>query len=381
MNSPSTPTQSEWYEGIVLAENIQFRFPECPKILPNSWHLIVPRGTQNGIQLMTDLLKWNPDQRPNSLQSMKYPLFAGANQSIEREREQRNLIANNEFESNFVTSSILSKDFVQKSASFNSLHKNLTQTSTLNIIRKEEEHRKSQEKLDNEKEKPEKPAKPQTKFTANFNVINELFRNFKQNSHDDTTNAHQDSITKSEHNGKSDISDQMKGSNNKREKVNDVYINLTKTNQDLFGEIPVKNPNSFFLHEPKVNNSMRTIRVNNELDASKSSLNFFEKPKKSFSDGDFANNIAKERAAPTKRDDEELATVLGSKMKSAKKATRENDINDLFGSISHHPSTVPVAKTTKFSNHLLRDIFDDSFDSTRSSVLNQRQSHSVLSDR
>lgn len=68
-------------------------------------------------------------------------------------------------------------------------------------------------------------------------------------------------------------------------------------------------------------------------------------------------------------------------MKSAKKATRENDINDLFGSISHHPSTVPVAKTTKFSNHLLRDIFDDSFDSTKNSNLNQRQSHSVLSDR
>lgn len=337
---------------------------------------------------MTDMLKWNPDQRPNSLQSMKYPLFAGANQSIEREREQRNLMANSEFDSNFVTSSILPKDFIQKSASFNSLQKNLTQTSTLNIIRKEEEHRKSQEKLDNEKEKSEKPTKPQTKFTANFNVINELFRNFKQNSQDDTTNGHQDSITKSEqHNGKSDMSDQMNGSTQRREKVNDVYINLSKTNQDLFGEISppvvstVKNPKSFFLHEPKVNNTMRTNRPNNELDPSESSLSFFGRAKKSFSDGDFASNIAKERTVPTKRDDDELATVLGSKMKSAKKATRENDINDLFGSISHHPSTVPVAKTTKFSNHLLRDIFDDSYDSTRSSNLNQRQSHSVLSDR
>lgn len=69
-----------------------------------------------------------------------------------------------------------------------------------------------------------------------------------------------------------------------------------------------------------------------------------------------------------------------SKLKSAKKPVREHDVDDLFGSISSHPSTVPVAKTTKLSHHLLRDIFDDSFDSTKSS-LGQRQSHSVFPER
>lgn len=314
--------QSEWYDGTALAENIQFRFPECPKILPNSWHLIVPRASQQGIQLIIDLLKWNPDLRPNSLQSMKYPLFAGANQNIEREREQRNLMASEFEHNNFTNSSIIPKDFVQKSSSLNSLTKNLTQTSTLNIIKKGEEHLKSLENSENDNESKrelEKSKKSQTKFTANFNVINELFKNFKQNnSHnngiDGTTNCHQDLI-KNEPNGKNNIFDNTNGSN-KMEKVNDVYINLSKKGQDWFGEVqnvpaPEKNSNSFFLHEPKVNNSMRSNRKS-ELDSSKSSLNFLEKTKKSFSDGDFANNIAKERERFAKKDeDDELASVLG----------------------------------------------------------------------
>ncbi|XP_035909773.1 sporulation protein kinase pit1 isoform X1 [Anopheles stephensi] len=68
-----TPDKSDWADGHKLAATIQFRFPECPKI---PLATLVTRASSAGIQLLEDLLQWEPEKRPTAQQSMKYPYFS-----------------------------------------------------------------------------------------------------------------------------------------------------------------------------------------------------------------------------------------------------------------------------------------------------------------
>uniref|UniRef100_A0A182R1M2 non-specific serine/threonine protein kinase n=1 Tax=Anopheles funestus TaxID=62324 RepID=A0A182R1M2_ANOFN len=68
-----TPDKSDWPDGHKLAATIQFRFPECPKI---PLATLVTRASAAGIQLLEDLLQWEPEKRPTAQQSMKYPYFS-----------------------------------------------------------------------------------------------------------------------------------------------------------------------------------------------------------------------------------------------------------------------------------------------------------------
>lgn len=55
-----------------MATTIQFQFPECQKIELNS---IVTRASAHGLILLEDLLRWDPEKRPNAQQSLKYSFF------------------------------------------------------------------------------------------------------------------------------------------------------------------------------------------------------------------------------------------------------------------------------------------------------------------
>uniref|UniRef100_A0A182XPU4 non-specific serine/threonine protein kinase n=1 Tax=Anopheles quadriannulatus TaxID=34691 RepID=A0A182XPU4_ANOQN len=68
-----TPDKSDWPDGHKLAATIQFRFPECPKI---PLATLVTRASSSGIQLLEDLLLWEPEKRPTAQQSMRYPYFS-----------------------------------------------------------------------------------------------------------------------------------------------------------------------------------------------------------------------------------------------------------------------------------------------------------------
>ncbi|XP_037038192.1 serine/threonine-protein kinase dyf-5 isoform X2 [Bradysia coprophila] len=67
-----TPDKNEWSEGHRLASVIQFHFPECPKVELTA---VVTRASSPGIQLLEDLLQWDPERRPTAQQSLKYPYF------------------------------------------------------------------------------------------------------------------------------------------------------------------------------------------------------------------------------------------------------------------------------------------------------------------
>jgi len=72
-----TPSKHEWPEGHQLAANMSFRFPQC---VPTDLAQIIPQASRDAIQLMHDLMKWNPKKRPTTGQALKYPYFGnGAN--------------------------------------------------------------------------------------------------------------------------------------------------------------------------------------------------------------------------------------------------------------------------------------------------------------
>ncbi|XP_023293371.2 mitogen-activated protein kinase 15 [Lucilia cuprina] len=67
-----TPDKNDWPEGYRLAAAIHFRYPDCVRVPLNS---IVTRCSQSGLDLLEDLLLYDPDKRPTAQQSLKYPYF------------------------------------------------------------------------------------------------------------------------------------------------------------------------------------------------------------------------------------------------------------------------------------------------------------------
>ncbi|XP_065686296.1 serine/threonine-protein kinase MAK isoform X1 [Patagioenas fasciata] len=67
-----TPKKSDWPEGYHLASAMNFRFPQC---VPISLKTLIPNASSEAIQLMSDMLNWNPKKRPTASQALKYPYF------------------------------------------------------------------------------------------------------------------------------------------------------------------------------------------------------------------------------------------------------------------------------------------------------------------
>ncbi|NXC75129.1 MAK kinase, partial [Anhinga anhinga] len=64
--------QSDWPEGYHLASAMNFRFPQC---VPISLKTLIPNASNEAIQLMSDMLNWNPKKRPTASQALKHPYF------------------------------------------------------------------------------------------------------------------------------------------------------------------------------------------------------------------------------------------------------------------------------------------------------------------
>ena len=57
--------QEVWSEGVKLASAMNFKFPT---MVPTSLHSLVPNASFDGVQLMADLLTWDPQKRPTAAQ-------------------------------------------------------------------------------------------------------------------------------------------------------------------------------------------------------------------------------------------------------------------------------------------------------------------------
>lgn len=67
-----TPEKNDWPEGYRLASVIQFQFPDCPRVALDT---LITRSSEQGIELMSDMLQWDPDKRPTAQQSLRHPFF------------------------------------------------------------------------------------------------------------------------------------------------------------------------------------------------------------------------------------------------------------------------------------------------------------------
>ncbi|KAK7100797.1 serine/threonine-protein kinase ICK-like isoform X3 [Littorina saxatilis] len=71
-----TPKKEDWEEGFRLAAAMNFRWPQC---MPVNLKTLIPNASNEGIQLMRDLMAWNPHKRPTAAQCLRYSFFQVGN--------------------------------------------------------------------------------------------------------------------------------------------------------------------------------------------------------------------------------------------------------------------------------------------------------------
>uniref|UniRef100_A0A8C6U1W1 non-specific serine/threonine protein kinase n=1 Tax=Neogobius melanostomus TaxID=47308 RepID=A0A8C6U1W1_9GOBI len=64
--------QSDWPVGYNLASSMNFRFPKC---VPTSLRCLIPNASEEAVNLMRDMLQWDPEKRPSAAQALRYPYF------------------------------------------------------------------------------------------------------------------------------------------------------------------------------------------------------------------------------------------------------------------------------------------------------------------
>ena len=67
-----TPTPDQWPEGYRLASNSGAHFPNCPGV---PFSTLVPTCCEEGLQLLQELLHWDPQKRITAAQTITHPYF------------------------------------------------------------------------------------------------------------------------------------------------------------------------------------------------------------------------------------------------------------------------------------------------------------------
>ncbi len=67
-----TPDKRDWPEGYKLAAAMNFKFPQ---FAATPLAQLVPGASKEAVQLMTDMMRWNPAKRPSAQQALRYPYF------------------------------------------------------------------------------------------------------------------------------------------------------------------------------------------------------------------------------------------------------------------------------------------------------------------
>ncbi|NWZ45018.1 ICK kinase, partial [Brachypodius atriceps] len=67
-----TPKKNDWPEGYQLSASMSFRWPQC---VPNNLKTLIPNASSEAVQLMRDMLQWDPKKRPTASQALRYSYF------------------------------------------------------------------------------------------------------------------------------------------------------------------------------------------------------------------------------------------------------------------------------------------------------------------
>ena len=89
-----TPTQKSWSDGFKLAAKIGFNFPHYEGIPLNQ---LMPNASFEAIDLLNELLQYDPKKRPTSNQILQHPYFSSMNinQPIISNKINNNNVSNN----------------------------------------------------------------------------------------------------------------------------------------------------------------------------------------------------------------------------------------------------------------------------------------------
>ncbi|NXX23286.1 ICK kinase, partial [Podargus strigoides] len=86
-----TPKKNDWPEGYQLSASMNFRWPQC---VPNNLKTLIPNASSEAVQLMRDMLQWDPKKRPTASQALRYPYFQFGHalvfQELGRQKELHN---------------------------------------------------------------------------------------------------------------------------------------------------------------------------------------------------------------------------------------------------------------------------------------------------
>lgn len=67
-----TPSKEDWPEGYQLAAAMNFKFMQ---MMPTPLKDLIPNASPEAIQLMRDMMMWDPKKRPTCAQALRYPYF------------------------------------------------------------------------------------------------------------------------------------------------------------------------------------------------------------------------------------------------------------------------------------------------------------------
>ncbi|NXL93758.1 ICK kinase, partial [Alectura lathami] len=85
-----TPKKNDWPEGYQLSSSMNFRWPQC---VPNNLKTLIPNASSEAVQLMRDMLQWDPKKRPTASQALRYSYFQVGHtlgvQELMRQKELR----------------------------------------------------------------------------------------------------------------------------------------------------------------------------------------------------------------------------------------------------------------------------------------------------
>jgi len=77
-----TPSSEAWPEGVRLASQLRFRWPQ---FVPTRLSTLVPQSGPEGIQVMENLMSWDPHNRMSAAKTLQHAFFAGSGQQAQGE--------------------------------------------------------------------------------------------------------------------------------------------------------------------------------------------------------------------------------------------------------------------------------------------------------
>lgn len=315
---------------------------------------LITRASREGLQMMSDLMHWDPDKRPNSQQTQRYPYFQNLkwnNSGQNRQNPMQQQISNvqtarlsimdiDNLENNGMLGRFaMNQKYNPNNNDMNDLNSLLSVSRLSHPSEKQFiiENPKNNDSLNNSEK-----ALLKLQNTLNYSILNDMFSNI--NMKNDTGNSklvRQESMDV-EQPAREESDVEVEEPKAKSEKVNDVYINLAKdAKESSFHSAKsvldkslskntgfIFNSNGFFLHEPKSKSfiNQKSISDNTLNENTNKIYNMFSKQHSngSFDDGllDIINmpksklleknsSLDNEQKWGESFEDDELASILG----------------------------------------------------------------------